>query len=108
MIAICNGQYFGSGMLVAPMADPSDGIFGDRRASAPRTKVAFALTSSAIYKGKHLDQPGAVHIRADSITLTLDNDASAKDAFLIDLDGEPVGGLPMKVEMLKGAVTLRG
>ena len=106
MLAICNGQYFGSGMHVAPMAQPGDGVF-ELVSLGPTNKVAFALTSSAIYKGEHLKQPGAVHLRGDKITLTLDNERSAKPHFLIDLDGEAVGGLPMTVEMLKGAVTVR-
>jgi diacylglycerol kinase (ATP) len=107
MLAICNGQYFGSGMHVAPMAHPGDGVF-EIVSLGPTNKVAFALTSSAIYKGDHLKQPGAMHLRGDKITLTLDNERSAKPHFLIDLDGEAVGGLPMTVEMMKGAVTIRG
>lgn len=107
MIAICNGQYFGSGMHVAPMADPSDGTF-EIVSLGPTNKVAFALTSSAIYKGEHLKQPGAVHLRGDKITLTLDNERAAKPHFLLDLDGEAIGGLPITVEVLKGAVTVRG
>jgi YegS/Rv2252/BmrU family lipid kinase len=106
MIAICNGQYFGSGMHVAPMADPCDGMF-EIVSLGQTSKLSFAVNSSAIYKGKHLDQPGAVHLRADRVTLTLDNERSAKDVFLLDLDGEPLGGLPITVEMKKGAVTLR-
>lgn len=106
MIAICNGRYFGSGMHVAPMAEPGDGAF-ELVSLGPTNKVAFALTSSAIYKGEHLKQPGAVHLRGEKFTLTLDNERAAREHFLIDLDGESVGGLPMTVEMMKGAVTVR-
>jgi len=105
MLAICNGQYFGSGMKVAPMADLGDGRF-EVVGMGPRSKVGFALTSGKIYSGKHLDHPGAVHFGCQKITVALENDA-AKGVYLIDLDGEPLAGLPMTVEMIPGALRLR-
>jgi diacylglycerol kinase family enzyme len=32
----------------------------------------------------------------------------ARSTFLLDVDGEPLGGLPLTVEVLPGAITLRG
>lgn len=101
-IAICNGRYFGSGMHVAPMADPSDGQFeivslGD----AP--KVKFALASSRIYSGKHLDSPDVAHFPCDRIRIELEN-KDISDRFLLDVDGEALGKLPITVEVLKSAL----
>jgi YegS/Rv2252/BmrU family lipid kinase len=101
-IAICNGRYFGSGMHVAPMADPCDGTFeivslGD----APKLK--FALASSRIYSGKHIGQPGVVHFPCDRIQIELLND-SAADRFLLDVDGEPLGKLPITVQVMPRAL----
>lgn len=101
-IAVCNGRYFGSGMHVAPMADPSDGRFevvslGD----AP--KVKFALTSSRIYTGKHIGHPEVVHFPCDRIQIELENDAVA-DRFLLDVDGEPLGRLPVTIEVVPAAL----
>jgi diacylglycerol kinase family enzyme len=102
MLAICNGRWFGAGMHVAPMADPSDGVF-ELIALESTSKLAFALRSSRIYSAKHLDT--ATHLRCDKIRVTLENEDAGP--FLLDVDGEPLGALPLDVELLRGAVTMR-
>ncbi len=103
-IAICNGRYFGSGMHVAPMAKLDDGVFEVvDLGSASRLK--FALSSSAIYSGAHLKSPDVRHFRCQKLTLELLNER-ARDAFLLDVDGEPLGGLPLTVEILPGALSV--
>jgi len=106
MIAICNGQYFGSGMHVAPMARPDDGYF-ELIALGATSKLTFALTSSSIYSGAHMKRGDTVHMRGQSFRLELQNQ-DARDVYLLDLDGEPVGMLPIEIQLLPGAVTLRG
>lgn len=101
-IAICNGRYFGSGMHVAPMADPFDGqlevvSLGD----AP--KVKFALASSRIYTGKHLKSPDVVHFPCDRIKIELEN-KGIEDRFLLDVDGEALGKLPITIEVVPRAL----
>jgi diacylglycerol kinase (ATP) len=105
MLAICNGRYFGSGMQVAPMARPDDGRFEVVSMDAPG-KVAFAASSIRIYEGKHLASPGTQHFACDRLTVDLENDR-ARDVFLLDVDGEPLGGLPLEVELVPGALTVR-
>jgi YegS/Rv2252/BmrU family lipid kinase len=105
MIAICNGRYFGSGMHVAPMAKPDDGRFEVVSMDAPG-KLAFAAFSRRIYEGKHLTAPGVQHFACDRITIDLENER-ARGVFLLDVDGEPLGGLPLEVELVKKALTLR-
>ena len=77
VIAICNGQFFGAGMQVAPMAAIDDGRF-----------EVVTMTAGS------------------KLSLTLEDD-DAKDVFLLDVDGEPLGRPPLEIELLKGAVTLR-
>ncbi len=101
-ISICNGQYFGSGMHVAPMARLDDGIF-DVVDMGAAGKLKFALGSSAIYDGKHLASPDVKHHLCDRIELDLRNE-SARDKFLLDVDGEPLGRLPIRVKVLPGAL----
>lgn len=101
-LSICNGQFFGSGMHVAPMATLDDGIFevvdlGD----APMLK--FALDSGAIYSGKHMQNPKTTHLRAQKLRLDLLDDR-LEDRFLLDVDGEPLGRLPIQVEAMPGAL----
>jgi diacylglycerol kinase (ATP) len=106
MIAVCNGRYFGSGMKVAPMAEIDDGRFEIVSVGAP-SKLGFALTSgTSIYSGAHLQKPGVLHMPCDKVTMDLENE-QARSVFLIDLDGEPVGGLPLTIELRRGAVSLR-
>lgn len=105
MIAVCNGQYFGGGMRVAPMAKIDDGVF-EIIALGATSKVGFALTSGKIYSGEHIRKPGTLHLRGQRIELDLAND-DARERFLIDADGEPMGGLPLVVEVVPSALTLR-
>jgi YegS/Rv2252/BmrU family lipid kinase len=105
MIAVCNGRYFGSGMHVAPMAKPDDGRFEVVSLSAP-SKLAFAVRAPTIYKGKHLEQPGTVTFGCDRIEMDL-LDERARKTFLLDVDGEPLGGLPLSIELLPRAITMR-
>lgn len=104
MIAICSGQYFGSGMRVAPMAKPDDGVFEVVSMSAP-SKLAFAARSQSIYKGAHLGQDGVVHFACTKITIEVMN-TEAKRTFLLDVDGEPLGAPPLTVEIAPRAVRL--
>jgi YegS/Rv2252/BmrU family lipid kinase len=105
MIAVCNGQYFGSGMHVAPMAKPDDGVFEVVSMDAP-SKLGFALRSSKIYRGDHLADQTTTHFPCSKITLTLANPDVA-DRFLLDVDGEPLGRLPATMTCLPKALFLR-
>lgn len=101
-IAICNGRYFGGGMEVAPMAEPDDGCFEIVDLGGV-SKLAFALHSSKIYSGAHMKSAHVKHFRADKLKLVLKND-SVSEKYLLDVDGEPLGKLPIDVELLRGAL----
>ncbi len=105
MIAICNGRYFGGGMKVGPMAEVDDGVL-ELVALGATSKLGFAMTSRAIYTGSHIGQNGTVHLRGEKIVLDLANE-DARSVYLLDVDGEPMGGLPVTVEVVPKALTLR-
>jgi YegS/Rv2252/BmrU family lipid kinase len=105
MIAICNGRYFGGGMHVAPMAKPDDGRLEVVSMNAP-SKVAFAGFARQIYAGRHLASPGVRHFACDRIRVDLENDR-ARHVFLLDVDGEPLGILPIEVQVVPRALRLR-
>jgi diacylglycerol kinase (ATP) len=105
MMAVCNGCFFGGGMHVAPMAQPDDGRFEVVSLDAPN-KLAFAVTSRAIYAGGHLSAIGTKHFGCDSLAIDVEGD-DARDTFLLDVDGEPLGGLPIEVGLVPRALTLR-
>jgi len=105
VIAICNGRYFGGGMHVAPMAKPDDGRFDMVSIDAP-SKLAFAAYSRRIYDGSHLSTEGVSHFACDRVRVDLQNEA-ARSVFLLDVDGEPLGGLPIDVELVPRALRMR-
>jgi YegS/Rv2252/BmrU family lipid kinase len=102
-LAICNGHFFGSGMKVAPMAQPDDGVF-EAVSLGAASKLRFAIESSTrIYTGDHIGKEGIEHFRCDKIKVELVNPAVA-DRFLLDVDGEPLGRLPMEIDLVPGAI----
>ncbi len=101
-ISICNGRYFGSGMHVAPMAKLDDGAF-DVIDMGDASRLKFALSSSAVYSGAHLKNPDVKHFRCQKLSLEILNER-ARPVFLLDVDGEPLGGLPLEVELLPRAL----
>jgi diacylglycerol kinase (ATP) len=92
-------------MKVAPMADVDDGIL-ELVALGATSKVGFAMTSRRIYAGSHIGQPGTVHLRGQKIVLDLANE-DARSVYLLDVDGEPMGSLPLTVEVVPKALVLR-
>lgn len=106
MIAICNGKYFGGGMKVAPMADIDDARL-ELVALGATSKLGFVTTSGSIYSGEHVRQKGTVHLRGQKMKLELVND-DAKESFLLDVDGEPMGTLPLEIEVVPRALVVRG
>lgn len=105
MIAICNGRFFGSGMKVAPMAELDDGTL-EIVALGATSKLGFAVTSGSIYTGAHIGKAGTVHLRGQKVKLELANQ-DARDVFLLDVDGEPMGSLPIEIEIVPRALTVR-
>ena len=101
-IAICNGRFFGGGMEVAPMAELDDGRFHVVSLGAA-SKAKFALGSLAIYGGKHVDKPEVEVFACDRIHIEIRNN-SIRDIFPLDVDGEPLGTLPLTIEVLPGAL----
>ena len=102
MLAICNGRYFGSGMFVAPMAELDDGLF-DVVDLGSASRLNFAMGSSKIYTGAHLKSPDTKHFRCEKITIELVN-KGILDKYLLDVDGEPLGKLPLSVELMPRAL----
>jgi diacylglycerol kinase (ATP) len=98
LIAVCNGAYFGGGMQVAPMAVPDDGRFEVVSINAP-SKLGFPAYSRKIYGGGHLRLPGVTHFGCDRIAMELANER-ARGVFLLDVDGEALGGLPLEIELV--------
>lgn len=100
-LAVCNGQFFGAGMHIAPMARLDDGVF--EIVTMGETRGSVLSLSSAIYKGEHLGRAGVQHLRATELTLRLENESDS-ERFLIDVDGDYIGRSPVTVKVLPGAL----
>ncbi|MBN1628277.1 MAG: diacylglycerol kinase family lipid kinase [Thermoleophilia bacterium] len=105
IIAICNGRWFGGGMDVAPMALPDDGRF-EVITITEHTKRALARKVSLVYTGRHLDEPTVHHFPCHRIELSLDNEA-AERRFLLDVDGDALGSLPLAIEVAPRRLRVR-
>jgi len=99
-LSVANGRYFGGGMMVAPTADTSDGVFEVTVWSGYGLKD-FVFKQGSIYSGKHVKWPGTTCLRCKKLVAT-----SAEET-LIDCDGEQPGKLPCTKEILPGAIRLK-
>ena len=95
--ALANGRFFGGGMMIAPDADPADGLL-DVVIIGDLSKAAMSLLSSKIYKGLHVEHPAVEVHRARHVRVESDDEA------LLDVDGEPLGRCPIDVKVLPGAL----
>jgi YegS/Rv2252/BmrU family lipid kinase len=102
LAAAANGRFFGGGMCIAPQARNDDGAL-DVVAVAGLGRVALVRKLPLLYRGTHLDDPAVRSWRGR----TVEAEALAS-AVPIELDGEPLGRLPARFEVLPGALTLIG
>ena len=98
VIAVCNGGTFGSGMRIAPMARVDDGRLDVIALCAP-SKLAFIALARKLYTGEHLGSAGVTHLAGDRIEIAAAPAARAR--VLLDVDGEPLGELPVKIELAR-------
>jgi YegS/Rv2252/BmrU family lipid kinase len=105
VLAICNGQYFGGGMQVAPMAKVDDGRL-EVVSLAGTSKLSFALGNLRLYDGSHMRDEGTQHFDCQKIRVELES-RHANDVIALDVDGEPMHGLPVEVEIVPKAITMR-
>ena len=105
LVAICNGRWFGGGMDVAPMALPDDGRLEVVTITAPN-KPYLADRVRGVYTGRHLEEPTVHHFPCQRIELRLD-DENAERNFLLDVDGEALGSLPLVVRVAPRRLRVR-
>lgn len=94
------GQFFGGGMHIAPLSDPSDGLFDIVILQRGGLKD-FLRFGPKIYRGTHLSVDGIYHTRGKYV------EAEAIEGYCpIDMDGEDVGVLPLKARIIPHAIRL--
>jgi diacylglycerol kinase (ATP) len=99
-VAVANGRYFGGGMKVAPDAEVDDGRF-DVVAMGDFGFGDLLRSGRRLYQGSHLTMDKVSHRRATVVEATpLDPGAVVE----LDVDGENLGRLPARFELVPAAV----
>ncbi len=99
---VANGRFFGGGMLVAPEARVDDARL-DVVIVGALGKARLLSRLPAVYRGAHLRDP-AVQVHRGRV---VEADARPGEVSL-EIDGEPLGTLPARIELLPGAVRVIG
>jgi diacylglycerol kinase family enzyme len=102
VLAVCIGKYFGAGMMVAPEAEIDDGLF-DVVIVEHASKLELIGVLSRAYSGGHTTSRLCTIRPARSVAIV-----PVGPAALAEIDGETPGRIPASIEMLPGALTLRG
>jgi diacylglycerol kinase family enzyme len=103
LAAAANGRFFGGGMAVAPGAELDDGLL-DIVLVPGFSRTTLLRQLPRIYRGTHLEVPGVSLHRGRGIAL----ERMSEEQVWIELDGEPLGTLPARFEVIPGAITLFG
>jgi len=100
LAAAANGNSFGGGMLVAPRARIDDGLL-DVVVIGAVSKRTVLRHLPRIYRGTHLQAPGVSLHRGRRLRVE-------GGPVPVELDGDPLATLPMQVEVVPGALRMRG
>ena len=99
LIAVANARFFGGGMEIAPMADPTDGWFHvcvvDRLPKGEMLRVF-----PKIFAGKHVYHRAFAAYRAQRVSIT------GLEGIPIQAEGEVVGTLPLEARLIPKALTV--
>lgn len=99
--AVCNGRFFGGGMMMAPDAALNDGLF-DVVAIKQNPPISI-FDMRLLYSGAHLSHPNVSVFRGRKIEAKPLSNAPV----YLDVEGEAPGSLPASFEIVPGALRLR-
>ena len=96
-VAVGNGQYHGAGMWACPGASINDGILD---VTVIRYLSLFELLKGlpVLYNGSIYSHPKVKAYRARRV------EANSKESTLIEIDGEPLGRLPIEISIVPNAI----
>lgn len=104
-VAVCNGQFFGGGMRIAPDARPDDGEF-DVIIMGEVKPRELLRGMREIYRGEHIRNPAVQVLRGQTI-IAAPVEETRGEAVLLEIDGETPGRLPATFEIMPQALTIR-
>ncbi len=101
-VAVANGKYFGGAMMIAPNAEVDDGQF-DVVAMGDFGFADLVKSGRRLYQGTHLAMDKVTARRARIVEAEpIDPSAIVE----LDVDGEPLGRLPARFELVPGALRM--
>ena len=98
LVAVGNGSQYGGGMKVCPGARMDDGLLAVTFLDG-LTKTRFLRVFPTVFSGRHVEQP-EVH---EHVARTVSLSAPGQIAYA---DGERIGPLPVRIEVVRDAVRL--
>jgi YegS/Rv2252/BmrU family lipid kinase len=101
-LSVCNGRFFGGGIMVAPGAQFDDGLL-DVTIWKGYTVVDFVLQQPKIYDGRHVQLAKTRVLRGREIEVEPVGGAQV----MLEVDGEQPGRLPARFTVVPKALTLR-
>jgi YegS/Rv2252/BmrU family lipid kinase len=102
-MAVCNGRFFGGGMLVAPDARIDDGLF-DVTLWQGIGLADFLLRRRMLYDGTHVRLANTRTFKARVV----EAEPLGTATVLLDVDGEQPGRLPARFTIVPGALRAVG
>lgn len=101
MMAACNGRFFGGGMKIAPLAKVDDNLLDVVLLKDFTTWEAFRKFPK-IYTGSHLLESKVHFVQARCVQITPVDDRPV----FVEADGELVGEIPARIELLAERIDL--
>lgn len=101
LVSIANGQYFGSGMKIAPKASLDDGLF-DVLSVQNLSLMFFMMNAHKLYQGTHLDLENVNTWKKSSFLV----ESLSNDPIYIETDGELFAHLPAEYSVKPKALLM--
>ena len=101
-LSVCNGRFFGGGIMVAPRAELEDGLL-DVTVWKGYGVIDFVVQQPKLYDGRHVQLAKTRLLRGREIEVEPVGGARV----LLEVDGEQPGMLPARFTVLPKALTLR-
>lgn len=98
-VLVANGQFFGSGLRVAPRALPDDGRLNVQTWATGPVDVVRELPRVRV--GEHLERPDIREWQSTRVVVT-----PTGAPMPVEVDGEPIGTTPATIDLLPGVVSL--